>query len=168
MTDRAPVTVRLAAVDEDVLERMVQAALTDASAGDVTPPVTPGEEWTPERVDWLRSFHRSRRNGLDGPNGEATWAVLADDAVVGSVRLKRVSDSASAEVGLWLRRAARGRGVGRRAVRAVLDEARARGVTAVRADTTPANDAALTVLGGLGFECTPVEDGVIAWLALDC
>jgi RimJ/RimL family protein N-acetyltransferase len=160
--------VRLAAVDDDVLERMVRAALDEAAANEVTPPVTPGEEWTPERVAWLRSFHRSRRAGLDGPDREATWAVLADGVVVGAARLKRVPETASAEVGIWLTRRARGRGVGRDAVRAVLDEARASSVSRVRADTTAANGAALGVLRGLGFECTPVDDGaVIAWLALD-
>lgn len=168
MADSAPIAVRLAPVDDDVLERVVQAALADASANEVTPPLTPGEEWTPERIEWLRSFHRSRRSGLDGPEREVTWAVLVGDDVVGAVRLKQVAESASAEVGLWLIRAARGRRVGRRAVQAVLDEARARGLTAVRADTTAANSAALAVLDSLGFDCTPVdEDGVIAWLALE-
>jgi hypothetical protein len=124
MTDGVPVVVRLLAVDDDVLERMVRAALTDASVNEVTPPLTPGEEWTPERVAWLRAFHRSRRTGLDGADGEATWAVL--------------------------------------------DAARARGLRRVRADTTAHNGAALAVLAGLGFDCTPVDGGgVIAWLTLE-
>lgn len=164
----APPAVVLQPVDDDVLERLVQAALADSSADEVTPPLTAGEEWTPERVEWLRAFHRSRRGGLDGPEREATWAVLADGVVVGAVRLKRVAESPSAEAGLWLTRAARGRGVGRRAVEAVLAEARIGGVTAVRADTTATNGPALAVLRSLGFDVTPVdEDGVIAWLALE-
>jgi len=168
MADGASTPVRLAPVDDDVLEQMVQAALSGASANEVTPPLTPGEEWTDERVEWLRTFHRSRRSGLDGPERELTWAVLAGDAVVGAVRLKRVAESASAEVGLWLTRAARGRRIGRRTVEAVLDEARARGLTAVRADTTAGNGAALAVLDSLGFDITPVDDGaVIAWLPLE-
>lgn len=165
---RASDDVRLVAVDEDVLERMVRVARADASANEVTPPVAPGEEWTADRVAWLRTFHRSRRDGLDGAIAEATWAVLADDAVVGAVRLKRVPDTSSAEVGIWLARTARSRGVGRRALRALLAEARASGLARVRADTTAANVAALAVLRGLGFVCTPVGDGgVIAWLALE-
>lgn len=169
MADGDLIPVRLAPVDDDVLERMVQAALADASANELTPPLTPGEEWTDERIEWLRSFHRSRRSGLDGPERELTWAVLAGQAVVGAARLKRVAESASAEVGLWLTQAARGRRIGRRAVQAVLDEARARGVTAVRADTTAGNGPALAVLASLGFDCTPVDEGgvIIAWLALE-
>lgn len=168
MAEGDPTPVRLAPVDDDVLEGMVQAALADASANEVTPPLTPGEEWTDQRVEWLRAFHRSRRSGLDGPERELTWAVLAGDAVVGAVRLKRVAESASAEVGLWLTRAARGRRIGRRAVRAVLDEARALGLTAVRADTTAGNGPALAVLDSLDFDITPVDDGgVIAWLPLE-
>jgi RimJ/RimL family protein N-acetyltransferase len=145
----------------------VEAAVRDASVNEVTPPVPPTDEWVPERIDWLRSFHRGRRQGLDGPAGETSWAVLADGDVVGAVRLKRIPGSNAAEVGLWLTRAARGRGIGRGAVTSALAEARARGVEAVRADTTATNRRALAVLAALGFECTSVEDGVvIAWLAL--
>jgi RimJ/RimL family protein N-acetyltransferase len=160
--------VLLRAVDEDVLEHLVAAALDGAAAGEVPPPVTPGGEWTPERVEWLRTFHRSRRAGLDGTPAEATWAVVAAGDVVGSIRLKRIAESKTAEIGLWLTRAVRGRGLGRRAVVAVLAEASARGLVAVRADTTAGNRPALGVLAALGFECTVVEDGaIIGWLALD-
>jgi len=161
-------TVELRAVDEDVLDRLVTAAVAGASATEVTPPVAPGEEWGPERIEWLRAFHRSRRVGLDGPAREATWAVVADGDVVGSIRMRRIADSDNVDVGLWLTRGVRGGGVGRRAVAAVLGEARALGAGAVRADTTANNGPALAVLAALGFECTAVEDdGVIAWLALE-
>ncbi|MGZ4507656.1 MAG: GNAT family N-acetyltransferase [Blastococcus sp.] len=161
-------TVELVAVDEDVLERLVAAAVADASVNEVTPPVPASDEWVPERIDWLRSFHRSRRVGVDGPQREATWAVVADGDVVGSIRLKRIAESDNVEVGLWLVRRARGCGIGRHALAAVLGEARALGATAIRADTTATNRPALAVLAALGFECTPVENGgVIAWLALE-
>lgn len=87
-----PGAVDLRPVDEATLERMIAAALADASADEVTPPLVRGEEWTPERIDWMRTLHRERRAGLDGPAGEATWAVVADGEVVGAVRLKRTGE----------------------------------------------------------------------------
>ena len=160
--------VRLRRVDEDVLEELVAAATTGALASEVTPPVTPGEEWTPGRVDWLRNFHRTRQSDLDAAEAEMSWAVVADERVVGAVRLKRVAGAPSAEVGLWLTRSARGRGIGRRAVTAVLAEAADRGLTAVRADTAVGNRGALALLAALGFEPSPADgDTVIAWRVLD-
>ncbi len=169
MSDADPLpAVELRPVDEDVLERMVRAAVADASADEVTPSLTPGTAWTPARLDWMRALHRDCRAGLGGPAGQATWAVIAGGEVVGSVRLRRMPESSSGEIGIWLTRAARGRGVGRCAVRAVLAEARAHGLARVRADTTAGNGAALAVLRDLGFDCAPVGDGdVTAWLALD-
>jgi RimJ/RimL family protein N-acetyltransferase len=160
--------VWLAPVDEQVLALLVTAATSDASPNEVTPPVPPGNEWVPARIEWLRSFHRDRRSGLDGPAAEASWAVVADGDVVGAIRLKRIDGSDAVEVGLWLTRSVRGRGLGRRAVAAALQEARAAWATAVRADTTAGNRGAIALLEALGFDCTPVEgDAVIAWRALD-
>ncbi len=51
MTDRQPPPIALVDVDERVLEQLVQAALTDADADDVTPRLTGGSAWTPARVD---------------------------------------------------------------------------------------------------------------------
>ena len=55
------------------------------------------------------------------------------------------------ETGIWLTRGARGRGVGRRALGAVLEQAPALGAHEVRADTTRGNGPALAVLRDLGF-----------------
>lgn len=60
---------RLVPVDDAVLEQLVDAAVSDAAADDVTPPLTPGPAWSAERVAWLRAFHRS---------GERTWAVVVE------------------------------------------------------------------------------------------
>ena len=79
--------------------------------------------------------------------------------VVGSVRLKRTDEQGMLETGAWLTRPVRGRGVGRAAVAAVLDEAAALGASAVRADTTTTNAAALAVLERLGFSLTSAGDG---------
>jgi hypothetical protein len=56
--------VSLLDVDELTLDRLVNAAITDAAANEVTPPVTTGDEWSPARIAWLKDFHRNRRDGL--------------------------------------------------------------------------------------------------------
>jgi RimJ/RimL family protein N-acetyltransferase len=169
-----PVRVDLRPVTETTLARLVAAALDGAAAGEVTPEVTPGEGWTQERVEWLRAFHRDRRTGLDGPAREATWAVveIAEDGgrdaerVVGGVRLRRAGEPGVLEVGIWLVRGARGRGVGRAAVRLVLARAREAGADVLRADTSRGNDAALAVLRSLGFETAEAGERVQAELRL--
>jgi RimJ/RimL family protein N-acetyltransferase len=154
-----PTVVELRAVSEELLERMVRAAVTDAAANEVTAPVTPGDEWTPERLDWMRALHRDSRAGLDGPARQATWAVVADGAVVGAVRLKRTDEPGVLETGIWLTRGARHRGVGRRAIAAVLEKAGEAGAVEVSADTSTGNRSALALLRALGFECSPAPDG---------
>jgi len=151
--------VALAAVDEAVLEQLVQAATSDAGANEVTPPLNSGEEWTPARIEWLRSFHRARRAGLDGPAGEATWAIVVADAVVGAVRLKRTDEDGTVETGVWVTRSARSSGIATAAVAAVLRRGAKLGVYAVRAETTAGNVGALPLLRRLGFELTPADDG---------
>lgn len=167
MTREQRPSVSLVAVDEIVLEQLVQAATTDAAADDVTPPLTAGGAWTPCRVAWLRSFHRDRRTGSSGPAGEATWAVTADGRVVGSVRLKRTDEQAVFETGVWLARGARDQGIGRAALSAVLEQAAALGARGVRADTTVRNASALAVLRRLGFDLVPTDDGVAALLLFE-
>jgi RimJ/RimL family protein N-acetyltransferase len=128
--------------------------------------VAAGDRWVPERIEWLRRFHRDRRPGLDGPLGEATWAVTARGGVVGAARLKRTAAPDVLEAGIWLTRGARGRRVGRRAMAAVVEHARASGAREVRADTSPANQAALAVLAALGFRCEQDGERVTAVRAL--
>ena len=151
--------VVLTAVDEVVLEQLVLAATTDAAADEVTPPLTEGPGWTATRVMWLRSFHRDRRAGLDGPACEATWAIVVDNNVVGSARLKHTDEQGVVETGLWLTRSARGCGVGRAAMVEVLQQAARTGAALVVAETTIANASALAVLQHLGFDTIPTEDG---------
>lgn len=138
-------------VDEAVLDELVAAAVGDAAPDEVTPQLTPGTEWTDERIAWLRELHRSRRTGLSGPAGEATWAIVTDGRVVGQVRLKRTDDPGVLETGIWLVRAVRDRGLGAQAIAAALQKAAEAGAQAVRADTTSANHPALGVLRRLGF-----------------
>jgi RimJ/RimL family protein N-acetyltransferase len=152
--------VALVDVDEPILEQLVDAAITGASANEVTEPVASGNEWSPARIAWLRDFHRTRRDGLSGPAGEVTWAILVGDQVVGSVRLERTSVPGILETGIWLTRRARGQGVGRLAMAAALRTAAGLGARGVRAETTAGNRAALGVLRHLGFDLVPSKDGV--------
>jgi RimJ/RimL family protein N-acetyltransferase len=146
-------------IDDAVLDEMVDAARTVLNANEVTPPLTPGEAWTPERIEWLRRLHRDCRAGLDGPAGQATWAITDAGRVVGAVRLGRTDDDGVLETGIWLTRGARGHGVGQAAIAAVLDEAATLGAGAVRAETTGSNTAALRLLQRLRFELSPADDG---------
>ncbi|MDQ3765372.1 MAG: GNAT family N-acetyltransferase [Actinomycetota bacterium] len=151
--------VSLVDVDELILEWLVNAAISDASANDVTAPVTLGDEWSPTRVAWLKDFHRNRRDGLSGPAREITWAILVGDQVVGSVRLKQTAVPGILETGIWLIRRVRGQGVGQRAMADVLQTAAALGALGVRAETTAGNEAALGMLRRLGFGLTLSSDG---------
>lgn len=158
MTSDDPSPVGLIAVDEVVLEQLVQAAVSDASADEVTPPISAGAEWTPARVAWLEKFHRDRRAGFSGAAAEATWAVVVGNAVVGSVRLKCTGVEGVLETGIWLTRSSRGRGVAVTAMAAALREAVALGAQGVRAETTADNTGAIGVLRRLGFDLE-VADG---------
>ena len=149
--------VVLVEVDEAVLEELVRVATTDASANDVTPPLTAGDSWSQTRVAWLRDFHRGRREGLAGPKGESTWAVADSSGVIGSVRLKRTESVGVLETGIWLARSVRGRGLGTVAAAAVVQLATALGATAVRADTTSTNVGALAVLERTGFRVSRAD-----------
>jgi RimJ/RimL family protein N-acetyltransferase len=151
------VDVQLVAVDELVLAALVGAATRGAAPDEVTPPL--GDGWTPERSVWLRAYHRDRRAGLDGPRGEATWAVLVDGAPVGGARLRWTDEAGVADTGLWLTRSVRGAGVGRAALAVVLELAAQAGVRRVVAETAAANRGALAVLGHLGFTLGTQVDG---------
>ncbi|WP_084512130.1 GNAT family N-acetyltransferase [Agromyces subbeticus] len=147
--------VTLVPVDEEVLRRLTVVATSDAAASDVTPPLTPGDKWTRQRVGWFENYHRSRRSGLTGAEGEATWAILHLGQPVGAVRLKRTDVDGVVETGIWLARTVRGRGIAGQAIRRVLQEARAAGAHSVRADTAPTNEAAQRLLRTLGFTLSP-------------
>lgn len=144
----------LVEVDDEVLERLVRAATEGAAPDEVTPSLTPGATWTPERVAWLRDFHRDRRAGLAGAAAEVTWAVILEDAVIGSVRLRRTEEIDAFEVGVWLTREVRGRGLGRTIMAEVVEQSKALGAIRLEASTTNGNAAAISVLRELGFTVT--------------
>ncbi len=149
----------LVAVDEPTLAQLLHAAVTEAAVDEVTPPLTPGDVWSDARIAWLKDFHRNRVGGLTGASGEATWAVLVADQIVGSVRLKHTAEPGILETGIWLARGSRGQGVGPVAMSAVLRLAAELGARGVRADTTIGNLAALGLLRRLGFDLAFSENG---------
>jgi RimJ/RimL family protein N-acetyltransferase len=152
----APSGVELVEVDEAVLSELLEVATRDAHPNEVTPPLSPGEDWTEQRVEWLRSFYRNRRGGLSPTRAEACWAVRAGGVIVGGARLKRAGRCL--EAGVWLGRSARHRGVGIATVAALVELADRAGADEVCAETTEGNHAAVSILRQLGFDI--VEVGV--------
>ena len=110
---------------------------------------------------WLRQYHRDCREGLDGPAGQATFAVLDDGHVVGSVRLALTADPRELETGMWLARSARGRGVGAQVLSAVAEIARTR-ADAVVLWLTEDQEEARCALEGAGADLgSPDADGIL-------
>jgi RimJ/RimL family protein N-acetyltransferase len=156
----------LVSVDDPVLDRLIGAAVADADPDDVTPPL--GTGWTAARTAWLESFHRSRRDRIDGLGFEATWAVVVGGEVVGSVRLEQMETPETLEMGIWLTRRARRRGIGLASMTELLRVAGQNGARVVRAETTINNTPALALLRRLGFDLAPAtEERVEAELVLD-
>jgi RimJ/RimL family protein N-acetyltransferase len=69
---------------------------------------------------------------------------------------------------MWLARSARGRGIGVRALAAVVGTARSLGYAELRAETSSGNRPALAVLTAAGFVLDPPDEAgvVVARLAL--
>ena len=81
--------VELLDVSEAVLEQLLELALRDADADEVTPPLGTTAGWNTDRISWFREFHHASAAGLDGPAGQKSWAISCDGQLAGSVRLKR-------------------------------------------------------------------------------
>lgn len=163
----SPPEVELIAVDEVVLDRLVEVATTDAAPDDVTPPL--GDGWTPDRVEWLRAFHRLRRAGLkDGE--EETAAIRVDGRIVGATRLHRSSSDApdQLECGIWLARSSRGLGLSKTVLRLLASRAVAAGASRIVAHTTANNAAAVAILKRQGARLRNGPDGAVyAVVSLD-
>ncbi|MEO5320225.1 GNAT family N-acetyltransferase [Arthrobacter sp. CC3] len=154
--------VELLDVNEEVLAALLNLALTDAIADEVTPPLGATSGWNDERISWFRDYHRAAAAGLNSPAGQKSWAVSVGGRVAGSIRLKRTGTTppgvASLETGLWLGRSFRGRGIGREALRLVRAVAVGTGATVLQAETTAGNTAAQALLRSAGAELA--GDGV--------
>ncbi|HET9058283.1 MAG TPA: GNAT family N-acetyltransferase, partial [Acidimicrobiales bacterium] len=83
--------------------------------------------------------------------------VVVNGDVAGAVRLKAGTKSGCFETGAWLCRSARGRGIGRQAMEAVIKQAAIAGAKEVYAETTTSNHGALAVLRHLGFHMEPTD-----------
>lgn len=141
--------VELVVVDEEVLNELVAVATTDAAPDEVTPPL--GEGWTPDRVEWLRAFHRLRRTGFAGGD-EQTSAIRVGGRIVGAVRLHRSSPQTpdALEWGIWLAASWRGRGLSAVVLRLVAERAAALGASRLTARTTSTNASAIATLRRAG------------------
>jgi len=81
--------------------------------------------------------------------------ALAGDAVVGCVALRRLQDDGCEMKRLYVRPAARGRGLGATLIRAVMAAARDRGYATMRLDTLPRLQAAVHLYRTFGFRDVP-------------
>jgi RimJ/RimL family protein N-acetyltransferase len=93
------------------------------------------------------------------PKGEITFVILVDAMASGIVRLQRAAPD-SLEVGMWLTRSARGRGIGGQVLALVAHKAAEFGARRLIADTTKPNRAALAALTRIGADIhAPSPDG---------
>ncbi|MGY3316998.1 GNAT family N-acetyltransferase [Arthrobacter sp. TE12232] len=90
--------VELLDVSEAVLEQLLELALRDADADEVTPPLGESAAWNTDRISWFREFHHAAA-GLDGPAQQKSWAISCDGQLAGSVRLKRIGPGPGSAVG---------------------------------------------------------------------
>lgn len=135
-------TVTLQPIDDDLLPRLLDVAMTDADPAEVMPPVPGPPGWTAARRAAFADHHASA-------NGRA-YAVIVDGLIAGAARLTPAGAPGAVETGIWLRRSVRGKGFGTEAMRLLIDEARAAGASALVAETNAVNAPAVGLLRTLG------------------
>ncbi|SFO01053.1 Protein N-acetyltransferase, RimJ/RimL family [Pseudonocardia ammonioxydans] len=153
--------VRIDPLDERGLADLLDAAVAGADPAEVLPAAA-GATWDDGLRARFLAFHRGRALAPDPV--ERTWVVRADGDAVGALRLEPGPDGD--EVGIWLVRDARGRGLGAAAVRQLLGPGQLAGPvgaagTPLVARTTTANRAALGLLRALGAVTAPGTDGAV-------
>jgi RimJ/RimL family protein N-acetyltransferase len=148
------VTAVLKPLDVADIDELVAVAVADAVPEEVIPPVPGPPGWTAERRAACRRFFVEW--AAEQPIPGARFAVVDGGRLVGMARLSPTDPPGTREIGMWLARSVRGRGVGVAAVTELLAQALAQGVTAVIAETTQGNSAALGVLRRCGARL--VED----------
>ena len=129
--------------------RLVPYSATTAA----TLPVAPG--WPHDDTAAALSFAAS---------GAWTWLILDDDdRIVGECGVKTLPDEDGVvEIGYGLSASCRGRGLGTRAVTALLAELVGRpGVHAITAEIAAGNDASRRLLERLGFAITHARGGYV-------
>ncbi|MBB5953553.1 RimJ/RimL family protein N-acetyltransferase/uncharacterized damage-inducible protein DinB [Saccharothrix tamanrassetensis] len=142
------VVISLRPLDDEGLERLLAVAVADADPEDVMPP-----GWTPDRTEEFREFYRGFRRHA--------YEIVERDRTLGMIRL-----TDTGQTGLWVARSARGAGVGVQAVRRVVDQAWARSIRTITAETTTGNTAALKVLKRAGATVEVDGDAVRARIAV--
>ncbi|TBO55903.1 GNAT family N-acetyltransferase [Streptomyces kasugaensis] len=160
---RSDVTLR--PLDENRLLTLLDAAVADADAREVMPPVAGPGGWTAERKAAFLRFHHSR--SLSAEPVETTYVIVVGETVVGAARLCPMKDAGHAvEAGVWIGRSHRGSGVGGVVFRHLLALARTAGFASLFVNTKPDNIAVHRLLAAL--DITPVRDGdaVTAWVDL--
>lgn len=133
-------TVTLRPLDETLLPRLLDVAVAGAAPDEVMPTAPASAGWTPEHRTAFGELYRSA----------PAYAILVGDELLGAARLTPAEAPGAAEIGIWLARPARGKGQGTEALHLLVEEARSQGVTALIAETTTANPAALGALRTLG------------------
>jgi RimJ/RimL family protein N-acetyltransferase len=137
--------VALRPIDDATLDQLLRVAVDDAEPDEVMPPIDGEPGWTEHRKQAFITFHHARRSGLDGPLRELGLAIVADDEVAGVARMRR-RDGDRFEIGLWIGRSHRGRGVGTATISALRAFAETLPATELVADTTADNAGMLAVL----------------------
>ena len=130
------IVVRLTPVDERLLTPLLSVAVAETQPEEVMPPVEASSGWSQPRRDAFCEFYRSHYRGLNGPTRTLAYGILCNSDVVGMIRMARSDGPDTLETGMWLGRSARGRGIGGRALRLLLDEAARTGARRVVAETT--------------------------------
>lgn len=156
--------VVLTPLDERALARLLDAAVVGADPLEVMPPVDGPPNWTPARRTFFSEFHRGRSLNPETAV-ERTWVVDVDGKAAGAARLEFRGDAV--EAGLWLSREWRGRGIGRKVMMLLPDEARSCGAAVLAATTTQDNHGALALLIAAGAALTTEGSTVTATLRLD-
>ena len=123
--------VNLRPVDEEVLDELLTRAVADAAPEDVMPAVPGPPGWTCARRQAFLAFHRARMDGPAGPAREQDFAVIVEGRPAGVGRIAALDEPGAYEVGLWLGRSARGRGIAAAAVSELARRAAALGATRV-------------------------------------
>lgn len=123
--------VALRDLDEDLLQELLTLAVASAAPDEVMPPQPGPPGWSAPRRAAFLAHHRARLAGPGGPAREQVVAVLVEGRVVGAGRIRAREDPGVHEVGLWLGRSARGRGIEEAVLAALAARSRTAGAQAV-------------------------------------
>jgi ribosomal protein S18 acetylase RimI-like enzyme len=101
--------------------------------------------------DFWRDGFEDELAALPGHYDALLVARAEDGALVGAVAIKRLPDGAAELKRLYVRRPARGTGLGRALAVAAVSRARELGYTVLKLDTLPSMEAAQGIYASLGF-----------------